>query len=401
MAKLPILHSYSDANSFDRLLLLIATLAQHPGIGSRTVSEVRSMAALDEIQMQMKAIATHLNLDIPNYSVHTLRKDLATLRQYEILDRNRHDWGYYLGTGVLNREELCLALHALTSLATHQGDPQAKRIQQKLIQRLRGLDADLQGKLFYPVRQHTNRATVETDPDILIRSRKGTATLFHELEIVEVAISQGQALELAFSGGFYGKKRTQLIRVYPLQLIYHDIAWYLLCEYQQDGHFAMHRINRLKSYYKILTPSGRGIEQQSKQLAIAHQLLQNGWGLFLGEPDQQKAELEEKLPLEAVKVRFFPAVMEFILEGDRRHPNQRIRIGPKDRQTGQPKYVDFSITLPQRSLKEFSLWVNRYMEHAQVLSPPHLVEQYCQASQALAGRYISQKAAIANRIKPL
>ncbi len=34
MAKKPTLHSHSDQQAFDRLLLLIATLVQYPGVGA-------------------------------------------------------------------------------------------------------------------------------------------------------------------------------------------------------------------------------------------------------------------------------------------------------------------------------------------------------------------------------
>ena len=90
--------------------------------------------------------------------------------------------------------------------------------------------------------------------------------------------------------------------------------------------------------------------------------------------------------LEKVKVRFFEKVVGCILEGDRRHPRQKIREGPRD-SFGKVLYVDYKIDLPDRSLNEFSLWVNRYMDSAQVLSPPSLVEKHRQAARDLIDRY--------------
>ncbi len=87
-----------------------------------------------------------------------------------------------------------------------------------------------------------------------------------------------------------------------------------------------------------------------------------------------------------MKVRFFQKVVGFILEGDRRHPRQKINEGPKD-SFGNLLYVDYQIDLPDRSLNEFSLWVNKYMENAQVLSPPSLVEKHRQAARDLVDRY--------------
>ena len=73
--------------------------------------------------------------------------------------------------------------------------------------------------------------------------------------------------------------------------------------------------------------------------------------------------------------------MGFILEGDRRHPRQKIKEGPRD-SFGKVLYVDYKIDLPDRSENEFSLWVNRYIDSAQVKRPPSLVEKHRQAGRA-------------------
>ena len=86
-------------------------------------------------------------------------------------------------------------------------------------------------------------------------------------------------------------------------------------------------------------------------------------------------------------MRFFPPACEFIREGERRHPNQKIVLGPKDEQTGALLYLDYSVKLPARSLNEFGYWVARHLDNAQVLAPPHLVEQQRQAAQRLCDRY--------------
>ncbi|TAE00596.1 MAG: WYL domain-containing protein, partial [Oscillatoriales cyanobacterium] len=43
--------------------------------------------------------------------------------------------------------------------------------------------------------------------------------------------------------------------------------------------------------------------------------------------------------------------------------------------------------LPDRSLNEFSLWVNKHMENVQVMWPPSLVEKHRQAARDLCDRY--------------
>lgn len=389
MPKLPRDHPYTDLAAFERLLVLLATLVQYPGVGTldQESSAHQEHNALEEVQRYLKIVAGELGIAMPNYSTHTLRKDLVTLRHYGILDQRMYRWGYYLGTGAFSQEELQVTLNALAIQAKDQGDPQLRQIYHVLSQRLRGLDLQLKGELFYPVRQQLNRPVGYTDPDEMMALGKNQDTLFHQLDVVEQAIIQGQGIELSRAIDPYGKGRVGSVRVFPLQLVYHDVAWYLLYEHEQTGHLATGRVNRFKNYCRVFQPEGRGIQIQTQQLQLAHQLLDNGWGLFLGEPEEQQAELQGRLTLETARVRFFAPVVPFILEGDRRHPQQKLLKGPKDAKTGQLAYVDYVVKLPPRSLTEFSRWVYRYMHNAQILAPEALVDAHKAAISALVQRY--------------
>ncbi len=391
MAKKPTPHPYADRLTFDRIMLLIATLVNHPGIGhsDTETSDSKYHDALLEVQSKLQKVAAESSsIDFPeNYpATPTIRKDLETLRHYGILDKRMYRFGYYLGTGAMNREELLFAFQAIASQAKYQGNPQARQIYEKLTKRLRGLDIELKGQLFYPVREQLNRAIIYTDPVEMLDRQEYRNTLFHKLDIVETAIVRGQAIELFRQSNPYGKSHLGFRRIWPLQLIYHDIAWYLICEYCDNGHLTVERVNRFTDHCKILDVEARGLAPQQQSLKIAHKLLKNGWGLFLGKPEQQQAELQGTLKLQKVKVRFFEKVVGFILEGDRRHPRQKIKEGPRD-SFGKVLYVDYQIDLPDRSLNEFSLWVNKHMENVQVLSPPSLVEKHRQAARDLCDRY--------------
>ena len=386
MAKSPTIHSYSDRASFDRLMILLATLVKYPGVGSRGAKNTKDQDSLETLRHHMQAVADDLNMPFPIYSVHTLRKDLVTLRNYGILARNRHDWGYYLGTGAMSREELQVALNALASQAAYQGDSRARCTYDALSQRLKSLNLETKGTLLYPVRAHFNRAIVHTDPEEMMRKQKNRNTLFHNLELLETAIVQGLPIELYLSRNPYSGT-LDYRHIYPLQLLYHDVAWYLVMEDQENGHLAITRVDRFTDYCKVLNSTGRGLNIQTSRLQLAHKLLEAGWGLFLGDPEEQQAELQGRLTLETVKVRFFPPVIPFILEGDRRHSHQSIHKGPKDSATGQPSYVDYSVKLPPRSLNEFCRWVYRFMNGAQILAPTELADKHRQVAVELVQRF--------------
>lgn len=393
MPKKSVSHPYAERVSFERLMLLIATLLKNPGIGSPDLANVNSDKqhdALTQVRISLQQLALKCGIELPeDYpAIPTLRKDLETLRRYGILERRMYRWGYYLGTGAMSGTELKVAFNALASQAKFQGDPQLRRICEILSKRLRGLDMELQGSFFYPVRQHLNRAIVYTDPEEMVTQGENRNTLFHQLPVLETAISQGQTIEISRSSDLYGNNRIGLLQVVPLQLIYHDIAWYLLYENYENGHLAIGRLNRFKNYCKPLNHGlGRGLEAQKNSLNKAYQLLENGWGLYLGEPLEQQLELQGQLEFLTVKVRFFPPVTAFIQEGELRHLKQKIIPGSKNEITGNLSYVDYQITLPPRSIDEFSLWVYRYMHSAQVISPPHLVEKHHQAAHALLSQY--------------
>jgi predicted DNA-binding transcriptional regulator YafY len=378
-------NSYTNAQAFERLMVLIAALVQHPGVGGRDSEDEKpgEHDAAQAILSKMEQTAQSLQIALPAYSIHTIRKDLRTLRRYRILDDRMYRWGYYLGTGALTRDELQAALQALGTQAHYQGDPQIRRLYDNLERRLRGLNLELDGQLFYPVRTHLSRTIVYTDPEDMMTQGHYRRTLFHELETVEQAIISGQSIEVLRHRDPHGNMSIGHLQIYPLQLIYSDVAWYLLFEHVQSQHFEIVRVDRLGEQVKALDSCGRGTAAQTQSLESAHQLLKQGWGLYLGTPEEQRQERGGQAEFVPVKVRFWYPMAEFILEGDRRHPSQTLKKGT---QSGEP-YVDFSVNLPQRSLQEFGRWVNRFMHLAKVLYPENLAQKHRQNALALANRY--------------
>ncbi len=390
-------HRYSDKKSLERLMVLIATLVKYPGVGycDRNLLEIKenNHNALEEVQLYVKQLADNLGMNwAENYpATATLRKDLETLKEYNILEKRMYRWGYYIGTGVMSPLELKVALDALKSLAIKQGDPRIRQIYNQLKQRIRGFEALEDEELFYPVRQQINHSINYTDPQEMMEKGEYRGTLFDNLEQLEIAITKGQVIEISRNKDLYEEKRIGFIRILPLQLIYNNIAWYLLYEYCNNEHLAIGRINRFGNYCRIIEASGRGIFYQKQSLSKAHKLLKNGWGLKLGDVEEQQQELSGKLELINTKVRFFSPISKFIEEGELRHPKQKIRRGKLDPTTNKPQYIDYSLKLPPRSIDEFSIWVKQYGEYAQVLSPETLVEEHKRSALALANRYVCNK----------
>ncbi|GAA6620532.1 hypothetical protein NUACC26_063480 [Scytonema sp. NUACC26] len=266
MPKKIITHAYADLATFERLMVLIATFVRYPGVGSNLSTDSLNTPsgehhdALLEVSVRLQEVARDCGIDLPPYSVHTLRKDLGILRRYNILDKRIYRWGYYLGTGAMSLSELKVALNALQSQAKYQQDPQVNRIYQALIKRLRGLDVG--GELVYPVRAQINRAIIYTEPEEMMANRKYRGTLFERLEQLETAIICGQAIEIYRSRNPYQSGVTKYLTIYPLQLIYSDIAWYLLHEDYHNGHLVVSRLDRFSEHFKLVDATGRGTTTQ-------------------------------------------------------------------------------------------------------------------------------------------
>ena len=360
----------------ERLFLLIATLINFPGVGCAKESDrTRHHDALESVAAQMQLHAKSIGISLPAYSSHTLRKDLLLLRRYGILDDRMYRWGYYLGTGAMAKEELGLALQALASQAQTQGDPRIQTLYDKLEQRLRGLNLALGGELLYPVRSQLDRSIVPTNPDEMRRKGHYKGTLFAKLAELEASIVAGSAIEIYRSSSPYRASRVGHEKLHPLQLIYADIAWYLLSENVSDGHLAISRLDRFTDYWRRLDLPDRGLTVQKSSLAIAHTLLKNGWGLSLGSSEEQRLERSGQLEIIEVQVRFYGSVVPFILEGEMRHPRQQLKKRRKD-ESGRMIQVDYCVPLPKRSWFEFSRWVRSFGSKAQVIAPAELVEEF-------------------------
>ncbi|MGP1386891.1 MAG: helix-turn-helix transcriptional regulator [Thainema sp.] len=375
MSKKVTAHLYGEFLAFNRLILLIATLARFPGVGClhSDASIQEKQSALREVQEYMQQVAMSQGITLPEYSIHTLRKDLECLKRYGILEKRRYRWGYYLGIGVMNRQELQVALNVLESKAKYQRDPTASQVYQSVTRRMGG--AKHQSELLYPVRAQLNKSIVHTDPDDLITKAHYRQTLFHEIETVERCILQGTALQLCRTRDPYGSMGKGSKLVYPLQIVHYNNAWYLLYEHCDDGYLAIERFDRFDDNCQVITSNTRSIADQRKSLEEAHNLLQAGWGVYLGQPAEQKLERDGKLDFFEVKARFFGNAIPFILEGDRRHPTQEIIEGPYIG-NGNYEYVDYIVSLPPRAFTEFSYWIYKYIGKVKVLSPLGLVKQH-------------------------
>ncbi|MCP9928856.1 AAA family ATPase [Cyanobium sp. CH-040] len=262
----------------------------------------------------------------------TLRKDLEKiLTPYGF--RNRHDnvrHGYCLGTAVLSPPRLRELHNVVRQAAGRLADPSAQDLLAELDERLgwAGISADD----LPPVRSYARHALVDT---ALVRRESLAAP--RRAEAIEAAIvAHRRVLLERFPGvGSFADSPAGELRVWPLQLIFHNVGWYLLFEEDQVGHeqglIRSERLDRLA----LRRNSGdlrRSSEEHTAALARLERLLHHSGGIYFG------TDLDEQLAVSSpsaqrrsqalVTLRFCcaPWAFAFIREGLQRYPIEHSRF---------------------------------------------------------------------------
>ncbi len=262
----------------------------------------------------------------------TLRKDLEKiLTPYGFRNRNdnvRH--GYCLGTAVLPAARLQELHNVLRQSAGRLADPSAQNLLAELDERLgwAGISADGVA----PVRSYARHAVVDTK---LVRRDSLAAP--RRADAIEAAIVEHRRVLLErYSGvGSFADSPAGELRVWPLQLIFHNVGWYLLYEEDQVGHeqglIRSERLDRL-----ALRSSDGGLrrspEEHSAALIRLERLLHHSGGIYFG------ADLEQQLAIASpsaqrrsqalITLRFCcaPWAFAFIREGLQRYPIEHTRF---------------------------------------------------------------------------
>ena len=276
----------------------------------------------------------------------TLRKDLEKiLTPYGFRHRNdnvRH--GYCLGTAVLSPPRLRELHHVVRQAAGRLADPSAHHLLAELDARLgwAGISADG----LPPVRSYARHAVVDT---ALVRRESLAAP--RRAEAIEAAIVEHRRVLLRrFDGvGSNPDSPEGELRVWPLQLIFHNVGWYLLFEHDQIGQaqglIRSERLDRLtlgRSHGDLR----RSAEQHRSALARLERLLHHSGGIYFGTDLEQQLQLAspsaQRRAQGLVTLRFCcaPWAFAFVREGLQRYPIEHTRFSrplPADTWWHHPK----------------------------------------------------------------
>ena len=212
----------------------------------------------------------------------TLRKDIEKLlTPYGFRpprDNVRH--GYAIGTALLSAHRL-REIHGVVSQAAGRlDDPTAQDLLRELEQRLAWAGIAVDGTS--PVRAFANRSIVSSAlvrPDSLAAERQA--------EALETAIVERRRIELEryASVGSFADSPNGSSRVWPLQLLFHNIGWYLVFEEdspgQEEGLIRCERLDRL-ALRRSERGNRRSDEAHSQALRRLELLLHHSGGIYFG-----------------------------------------------------------------------------------------------------------------------
>ena len=399
-------HSYSDVYPFKRLLKIIRYIARSPFqieiISGKKSKFQRQTQAEFMPKLQRKA-------DLPGYSISSIRRDIEkVLKPYKILPEFCMKRGYFVGTAIFSEGELKKLYKLLQSQQIHMNDPVAVEMLQIFQERIEASKL-LELDRIYPTRAIGNHGIV--NPDSLPQS-----ALVRKLDDLEKAIVKGRLLELSiFPGsGRFAAENTENFTAYPLQIIFHNIAWYLGYEIKggkSDGLLRFERLDRLSLEKKSPAHPKRS-NSQKEFLDRLIRLYKASAGIYLGDSaeDQRKflsGDSKERKSVEVtVELWMNDSIFRFVSEGSQRFPRSQMKMSrrfegeageaDKDKslftlkQTPDPEFPNcFRVTLPYWSLKDIDLkrWILGLGPQVKVVKPTVLVEALLREVKAIANNY--------------
>ncbi len=313
-------HHYSDLEPFSRLINTIRLILHEPFIREPNTTTLESF-------VQRLQEAGLVKPQDTKKQISNLRKDIEkVLKPYGILPHFSMRRGYFTGTAILSFSDLVKVFRLLESQAKSLEDPESLEVYELFQERMQW--SQLANTQSYPVRAIHNRNIVNLE-------KLSPSALARNLKKLEAAIEQGQLLEFGRIAGSsrYQSGEDNYFFAYPLQLVFHNIGWYLGLEQADGENQGLLQFERVDRLLLGRTPSQqRPLSEQWLTLKRLRKLYECSGGIYLGEDVQhQKHYLSQepshrKLAEVTVELWFNDAMFRFISEGTKRFPLKQMKM---------------------------------------------------------------------------
>jgi hypothetical protein len=344
--------AYGDSERFSQLLTFIRHLLHHPFEHPRTTDDDQ-IQAIQPTRRQSagssKQLYEHLGRQLtalyPDLFpwggwMHSLHNDITDVIHPYQLSSGHARKGFTIGTALLNEAEL-IEMHSIVLDATtrqHDPSPAGYQLRDKLSACLPRAGIAIDERL--PVRATANRSIVDPElvaPTALTRQAR-------QLEQAIVRREQIVIARLSHAGRFQPQDSAQAQTaaaanqgpwtVWPLQLLFHNIAWYLAYEMQtEQGHtHGLIKTDRLdwlewRSNPTPLAPPRAYAEQQAS-VALLHRLIKRSGGIHFGGDSALQRRIggssakAARAAMTTLRFRCNQQVFPFFVAGSARFPGQ-------------------------------------------------------------------------------
>ena len=266
------------------------------------------------------------------------------IRPYFLRNKNtKHKNGYCIGNSILDKSQLKDLCLYMDQAAKKLGDTNAQSMYSILSERLKW--GGIISEDVNPIRVFSNHSIVHqnfTNAYSIAKQNKNKneSNTFLGITQLEDAISNGNRIvieRLSSSASFPGAKTGQVYPIWPLQLIFHNIAWYLAYQEEQGrisgyGILKVDRLDRI-ALKTIEKNNIRNSEERKLNLQMLNQLMSKSGGIYFGEDSKlQKlifnAKTDKDIEELFIKVRFLASekIYKFMREGLQRYPLNQIKM---------------------------------------------------------------------------
>jgi hypothetical protein len=239
------------------------------------------------------------------------------------------------------------------------------------------------------------------------------------LQVVEEAMEKGELLEVKrLPGATFPGESSEVFRFWPLQLVFHQIAWYLGCEYhsgKKQGLIRFERMDRLFLHQRQCAERSR--KEQLAALERLHKLYDVSAGIFLGNDSRLQRQIlsrhsDERSEAEfTLELWFTDRIYPFVCEGTRRFKYQH--MSPRPIGSSRPKSIfnlpptgnrqfphRLKVVLPLWSLEDVDLkrWILGFGAEVLVISPKPFQQMIQSTGLALTALYRDRLADLEGKI---
>ena len=421
-------HRYSNLETFSRLIKVIRFISYYPFlcIDGKTATlktkyigkhpdTVRHTALVEGLIDKKILSKEAVDFDERKSLENLIREDLRQIKPYRIIHdpfcttvyskvtrKFAMNKGYFIGTGILSKDELNEVFNLLRSQAEEKyfNDPLAQNTYQNLKEKMK------EAKLWheaepYPAKIIGSKSVVDFNQNKVNRERFKT---------FEKAIINKERINLEIIRQPWDpENKTQYILVYPLQIVFHLFAWYLgyeVAEGKNKGLLYFERIDRLR------VDSNQGSRTEEAQLKALHKLntlYQASAGIYLGNSvEDQKNYLDprtRKSVTETLRIYATENSFKFLSETTQRFSENQMKMTLPEWLKGQaynkkiyslntqpkhqPHIYRIDIALPKWFINDIYLikWLVPWGDEVKVTQPKELIEKIQHRGSGIVNLY--------------